>query len=103
MVHDAAAAKNAARGAAATNAPRKPYPFYLGGVAASIAVLFTHPLDYAKLRLQNSPTKSSTIQVVRSTIANEGFGALYTGIAASVLRQMTYSLTRFGAYDYIKT
>lgn len=103
MVHDAAAAKNAAQGAATVNAPSKPYPFYLGGVAASIAVFFTHPLDYAKLRLQNSPTKSSTIRVVRSTIANEGFDALYTGIAASVLRQMTYSLTRFGAYDYIKT
>ncbi|WFD34218.1 hypothetical protein MCUN1_001055 [Malassezia cuniculi] len=101
MAHDAAAQT------VATPAPKlaqqpKPYPFYLGGVAASIAVLFTHPLDYAKLRLQNSPNKSSTVQVIRSTIAQEGFGALYTGIAASVLRQMTYSLTRFAAYDKLK-
>ena len=27
---------------------------------------------------------------------------LYTGLSASVFRQMTYSLTRLGVYDFIK-
>lgn len=103
MTNDAAATAAASSTVAArAEPPRKPYPFYLGGVAASIAVLFTHPLDYAKLRMQNSPQKMSTIQVLRSTVATDGVRALYTGISASVLRQMTYSLTRFAAYDRLK-
>lgn len=82
--------------------PPKPYPFWLGGVAASIAVLFTHPLDLAKLRMQNSPGKTTTLSLLRSTLQHEGVRGLYIGISASVLRQMTYSLTRFAAYERIK-
>lgn len=80
----------------------KTYPFWLGGVAASIAVCFTHPLDLAKVRLQNSPTKMSTAHILHRTFLNEGVRGLYIGISASILRQMTYSLTRFAAYDELK-
>ena len=31
-----------------------------------------------------------------------GIRGLYTGLTASVFRQMTYSLTRLGVYDVIK-
>lgn len=78
------------------------YPFWLGGVASSIAVCFTHPLDLARVRLQNSPTKMSTGQLICSTIAGEGVRGLYIGLSASILRQMTYSLTRFAAYEEMK-
>lgn len=78
------------------------YPFWLGGLAASIAVCFTHPLDLAKLRMQNAPTKTSTFTLLRSTVQNEGVRGLYIGISASIMRQMTYSLTRFAAYEKIK-
>ena len=81
----------------------KKYPFWLGGVAASIAVCFTHPLDLAKVRLQNSPAKISTAKLLRNTFVNEGVRGLYIGISASILRQMTYSLTRFAAYEELKT
>jgi dicarboxylate transporter 10 len=43
-------------------------------------------------------TVATTVQVVR----NEGFMALYRGLSASLLRQITYSTVRFGAYDAFK-
>ncbi|WFD01134.1 hypothetical protein MYAM1_003895 [Malassezia yamatoensis] len=86
---------------ASANQPKR-YPFWLGGVSASIAVLFTHPLDLTKLRMQNSPYKTTTWHLLRDTVKNEGVRGLYIGISASVLRQMTYSLTRFAAYEKIK-
>lgn len=81
----------------------KSYPFWLGGVASSVAVCFTHPLDLAKLRMQNSPQKSGTLHMLHTTLTHEGVRGLYIGLSASILRQMTYSLTRFGAYDKLKT
>ncbi len=36
------------------------------------------------------------------TIRESGFRSLYTGLSASVLRQMTYSLVRLGAYEKMK-
>ena len=40
--------------------------------------------------------------VIRATVSQSGFRSLYTGLSASILRQMTYSLTRLGAYEKIK-
>ncbi|CAL1696692.1 unnamed protein product [Somion occarium] len=61
--------------------PDQRYPFWLGGVGASMAAVCTHPLDLTK----------------------SGFRSLYTGLSASLLRQMTYSLVRLGSYESIKT
>lgn len=33
---------------------------------------------------------------------NSGFRSLYTGLTASLLRQMTYSLVRLGSYESAK-
>jgi dicarboxylate transporter 10 len=40
--------------------------------------------------------------MLRSTVAHTGVRSLYTGISASILRQMTYSMVRLGSYDEIK-
>lgn len=79
-----------------------PYPFYLGGFAASIAACFTHPLDMVKTRMQNASAKQSMLEVLTNTARNEGLGGLYVGLSASLSRQMSYSLVRFGAYDTFK-
>ncbi|EGG09311.1 uncharacterized protein MELLADRAFT_27990, partial [Melampsora larici-populina 98AG31] len=81
----------------------KQYPFWLGGMAASMAAICTHPLDVAKVRMQTGPSRSM-IKTLFVAIKSDGIikGA-YTGLSASLLRQMTYSLTRFGIYDSIKT
>lgn len=44
----------------------------------------------------------STISVLRRTILESGVRDLYTGLTASLLRQMTYSLVRLGSYESIK-
>ncbi|KAH8923502.1 mitochondrial carrier [Atractiella rhizophila] len=82
--------------------PNKSYPFYYGGIAASLAGACTHPLDVAKVRMQTS-SERSLFRVVINSVRQYGLktGA-YAGLSASLLRQMTYSLTRFGAYDVIK-
>jgi len=40
---------------------------------------------------------------MRSSVHHEGLRSLYTGLSASLLRQMTYSLVRLGSYESIKT
>lgn len=81
------------------------YPFWLGGVAASMAACFTHPLDLAKVRMQSlGPTvpSPSMLKILRHSISNHGLCSVYTGLSASLMRQMTYSLVRLGSYEEMK-
>lgn len=81
------------------------YPFWLGGVAASMAACFTHPLDLAKVRMQSlGPTvpSPSMLKILRNSISNSGLRSVYTGLSASLMRQMTYSLVRLGSYEEMK-
>ncbi|PWN52151.1 mitochondrial carrier [Violaceomyces palustris] len=80
----------------------KAYPFWLGGCSASIAALFTHPLDLTKTRMQTSTSKQGMLPLLLRTAKDEGLRGLYVGLSASLLRQMTYSVTRFGVYDKLK-
>ncbi|KZT25560.1 dicarboxylic acid transporter [Neolentinus lepideus HHB14362 ss-1] len=87
---------------AAVTAPKKqPYPFWLGGVAATIAASITHPLDLTKVRLQASGDKRM-IESLRKTIRTAGVRGLFDGISGTWMRQMSYSLCRFWAYDESK-
>jgi dicarboxylate transporter 10 len=36
-------------------------------------------------------------------VQQSGMGSLYVGLSASLLRQMSYSLVRLGAYDAMKS
>ncbi|ESK86234.1 dicarboxylic acid transporter [Moniliophthora roreri MCA 2997] len=83
------------------------YPFWLGGVAASMAACCTHPLDLTKVRMQTlkpvEGAKHSTFSVIRASVTESGLRSLYTGLSASLLRQMSYSLVRIGSYEEIKS
>jgi len=71
-----------------------------------MAACVTHPLDLTKLRMQtvsSGTARPSTLHVLRDTVALTGIRSLYTGLSASVLRQMTYSLVRLGSYEGIKS
>ncbi|GLB40910.1 putative mitochondrial carrier (TC 2.A.29) family protein [Lyophyllum shimeji] len=84
------------------NAPKKkPYPWWLGGVAATIAASITHPLDLTKVRLQASGDKRM-LESMKKTYRTAGVRGLYDGITGTWLRQMTYSVCRFWAYDESK-
>lgn len=80
---------------------KAPYPFWLGGVAASIAASITHPLDLTKVRLQASGDKSM-IKSLKKTVNTAGVRGLFDGISGTLMRQMSYSLCRFWAYDESK-
>ncbi|KAF9223060.1 mitochondrial carrier [Gyrodon lividus] len=84
-----------------TVAKKAPYPFYLGGLAATIAASITHPLDLTKVRLQASGDKRM-VESMKKTIRTAGVRGLFDGITGTWMRQMSYSLCRFWAYDESK-
>ncbi|KAL4251174.1 mitochondrial carrier family protein [Abortiporus biennis] len=80
---------------------KQPYPFWLGGVAATIAASITHPLDLTKVRMQATGDKGM-IQSLKKTVRTAGYRGLFDGISGTWMRQMSYSLCRFWAYDESK-
>lgn len=79
------------------------YPFWYGGASSMVACLCTHPLDLAKVRLQTAHKRGGSLaSMMMNIIKNEGPLAIYSGLSASLLRQATYSTTRFGIYEYLK-
>lgn len=72
-------------------------------MASGAACFVTHPLDLAKVRLQAAPKAGENLFTVAAKIIKyEGFFAAYSGLSAALLRQGTYSLTRFGIYEKMK-
>ena len=86
--------------------------WYFGGLASAGAACCTHPLDLIKVHFQTAQTTSTGVgaESTRTTfisattrvIRHDGVLALYNGLTASLLRQLTYSTTRFGMYEVAK-
>ncbi|KAL0260422.1 Mitochondrial dicarboxylate transporter [Diplodia seriata] len=73
------------------------YPFWFGGSASSFA---------AGVRLQTQPhdgARKNMLQMFVHVAKTDGVTGLYRGLSASLLRQITYSTTRFGIYEQLKT
>ncbi|KXS17542.1 mitochondrial dicarboxylate carrier-like protein [Gonapodya prolifera JEL478] len=82
---------------------KKATPFWVGGAASCAAASITHPIDLLKVRIQTSQgPKQSYVAVISSIVKGEGIIGLYAGLSASILRQATYSTTRFGVYEELK-
>ncbi|EDV92946.1 mitochondrial dicarboxylate carrier [Drosophila grimshawi] len=73
--------------------------WYFGGIASVGAACTTHPLDLLKVTLQTQQGNLSVVNLISKIVKEQGVLAFYNGLSASVLRQMTYSTTRFGAYE----
>lgn len=87
--------------------PSRVARWYFGGIAAIAAATCTHPLDLMKVILQTpsvDPKKpqASLLSTTASIIRKNGILAMYNGLTASWLRQVTYSTTRFGIYEATK-
>ncbi|KAF2190794.1 mitochondrial carrier [Zopfia rhizophila CBS 207.26] len=81
------------------------YPFWFGGSASCFAACFTHPLDLVKVRLQTQQhhgVRRNMFQMFVHVATDDGIMGLYRGLSASILRQLTYSMTRFGVYEELK-
>ena len=67
------------------------------------AACCTHPLDLIKVHLQTQQEgKKGMLQMVKRVVAGEGVFGLYNGLSASLVRQGTYSMTRFAMYESLK-
>ncbi|CAD7084090.1 unnamed protein product [Hermetia illucens] len=79
---------------------KKTSRWYFGGLASAGAACCTHPLDLLKVALQTQQEgKISMIKLTSKVIRQQGILALYNGLSASLMRQLTYSTTRFGMYE----
>ncbi|KAK7317659.1 hypothetical protein RJT34_02081 [Clitoria ternatea] len=101
--------------------------FVEGGIASVIAGCSTHPLDLIKVRMQlqgetqasnlrpalafhrgpihappHQRAKLGPIAVGVKLVQQEGAAALFSGVSATVLRQLLYSTIRMGLYDIFK-
>jgi dicarboxylate transporter 10 len=77
--------------------------WYFGGLASAGAACCTHPLDLLKVHLQTQQKgKIGLVQMGIKVFKSDGIFGLYNGLTASLLRQMTYSMTRFGIYETVK-
>lgn len=86
--------------------------WYFGGLASAGAACCTHPLDLIKVHFQTQAASSGDASKVVARpsmwrtsvniVKADGVLALYNGLSASLLRQLTYSTTRFGMYEVAK-
>lgn len=91
-----------------TQVPTKTIPiavrFLVGACAGVGATLVVQPLDLVKTRMQVSgegggkKMYSGPLNAISQIVRKEGITGMYTGLSAAVLRQMTYTQTRFGIY-----
>ncbi|PGH03893.1 hypothetical protein AJ79_07251 [Helicocarpus griseus UAMH5409] len=82
------------------------YPFWFGGSASCMATGVTHPLDLCnavRLQTRKPGDPSGMFRTVIHIIKNNGVLGLYNGLSASLLRGLTYSTTRFGVYEELKS
>jgi len=84
----------------ADDGSRRVSRWYFGGLASAGAACCTHPLDLLKVHLQTAgKEKIGIVMQTVKIIKHQGVLALYNGLSASLLRQLTYSTTRFGIYE----
>ncbi|XP_076609196.1 mitochondrial dicarboxylate carrier isoform X3 [Chaetodon auriga] len=77
--------------------------WYFGGISSSAAACLTHPLDLIKVHLQTQQeVRLRMTGMAVNVVRREGFLALYSGLSASICRQMTYSLSRFAIYETVR-
>ncbi|KAK6187193.1 hypothetical protein SNE40_005272 [Patella caerulea] len=77
--------------------------WYFGGMASAGAACCTHPLDLLKVHLQTQQSeKIGLLKMGVRVVKSDGIFGLYNGLTASILRQLTYSMTRFAIYETVK-
>lgn len=67
------------------------------------ATACTHPLDTLKVRVQCHEKSLPLYKLLIRIVSKEGGLSLYSGLSAALLRQATYTSTRFAVYEEIKT
>ena len=72
-----------------------------GGSAASVCgTALTHPID--TLRSRVSGTGMPTVQCWNALVRDEGYGALWKGLGANMVRVAPYGAINYAVYDFCK-
>lgn len=87
----------------ATSFLTKAKPFIVGGLSGCVATCCIQPVDMVKVRLQlagegGAHGSKSPIHVFKTVLKDEGARALYKGLDAGIIRQLTYSTARLGLF-----
>lgn len=94
--------KEGVKPSGAVKVTAKKHKWYLGGIASAMAACVTHPLDLLKVHLQTQQqVKQRLLSMAVHVVRTQGVFALYNGLSASVMRQLTYSTTRYGLYEVV--
>lgn len=72
----------------------------LGGIAASFAVNFTHPIELVKTRMQVSG--NGIMATVTETASKEGIAAFWKGLTFAYGRELSYTSVKLGAYAPVR-
>ncbi|KAH9604828.1 hypothetical protein KSS87_014236 [Heliosperma pusillum] len=78
--------------------------FGTSAISVASATAVTHPLDVLKVRLQmqlvgKKGALSGSGQIFTQILRNEGFSAMYLGLAPSLTRSVLYGGLRLGLYE----
>merc|ERR1719399_1258056 len=77
-------------------------PFTIGSASGMIATCCIQPIDMVKVRIQLGAAEGGStnpITIASEMIKEEGFGSMYKGLSAGLLRQVVYTGARLGLYD----
>jgi len=72
-----------------------------GALAASTAQALATPLDVARVRIITSGS-GDVVSTIRGIVAEEGVGALYSGVAPKVARALASGAIQFSTYEATK-
>jgi solute carrier family 25 oxoglutarate transporter 11 len=84
--------------------------FAIGGFAGMLGTCIWQPVDMIKVRVQVSGEAGQTtnpFKIAPQIAAKEGMKGFYKGLDSALVRQATYTTTRFGIFlnlmDYVKS
>ena len=79
-----------------------PLKFAFGGLSGAGAAFCVQPMDLVKNRMQMAGTEStSSWKCACAVHRTEGLRGFYSGLSASIARQLTYTTTRLGIYNLL--
>jgi dicarboxylate transporter 10 len=65
-------------------------------------IAYLHALDRRMQSVGPTISRPSMLKILRNSISEYGIRSVYTGLSASLMRQMSYSLVRLGSYEEMK-
>jgi solute carrier family 25 oxoglutarate transporter 11 len=80
-------------------------PFVTGSLSGMFATCCIQPIDMVKVRIQlqaGSADAAGPLTVATNMLKNEGLGGMYKGIDSALTRQVVYTGSRLGLFDYFK-